>query len=392
MKTGILIPSVSRRSGGAYDAVRGLARALAKPPELGIEVFGLVDEFTQKDIVGWEPLPVKTFKIHGPKAFGYSPDLAPALGRSALDLLHSHGSWMYPSVASLKWARHCNKPYLISLHGLLDPWAVRNSWFKKRIAGLLFENSHLRGAVCLHALCESEVQAIRAYGLKNPICVIPNGVEPPDVSRVNPLPWHDVLPKGAKVLLYFGRLHPKKGIRNLLEAWDLIQKQKTKAADLWHLVIAGWGQGNHGSELMLLSRQLGLQDKVHFVGPKFGIDKQATYAHADALILPSLSEGLPMVVLEAWSYGLPVLMTPFCNLPEGFKSGSAIQIQTGPLAIREGIETLFVMTDVERANMGMQGRKLVKENFEWGRISTTMRNVYEWILGGGPPPPCIMTA
>ncbi len=390
MKVGVLISSVSRKAGGAFEAVRGLALSLQQPPELFIEVFSLGDEFTSKDIGGWNPLPVHAFRIRGPKGFGYAPELRPALCASGLDLLHAHGSWMYQSMASLGWARHLKKPYLIAPHGCLDPWAVRNSRIKKHLAAWLYENQHLRGAACLHALCVSEAQAMRAYGLKNPICVIPNGIDLPQGSRSYPPPWQDVLPDGAKVMLYLGRLHPKKGLRNLLLAWNQIHKRKAEGVDDWHLVIAGWDEGTHEEELKVLSRRLGLQDSIHFIGPRFGVDKHATFYNAEAFILPSFSEGLPMGVLEERTYGFPVLMKPHCNLPEGFESGAALEVEVDSQSILEGITSLFAMTDAERVQMGMRGRKLAKQKFTWPRIAAEMRAVYEWTLGGGQPPPYVM--
>lgn len=389
MKVGILVPSVSRKGGGALDAVRGLAKSLLNPPEVLVEVFSLEDELTHQDIAGWNPLPVNTFKIVGPNAFGYAPDLGPALCESKLDLLHTHGSWMYPSVASLRWSRFSKKPYLISPHGMLDPWALRNSRFKKRIADWLYENTHLRGARCLHTLCESEARAMRAYGLNNPICVVPNGVDLPEGSNSDPPPWEGLVCDGGKVVLYLGRLHPKKGLRNLLLAWNVLRKKKDEVSDPWHLVIAGWGELNHENELKKLARQLDLQKTVHFVGSQFGGDKQSTYRRAQALILPSVSEGLPMVVLEAWSYGLPVLMTSYCNLPEGFENGAAIEINVDSQSIVDGLSDLMNMTDTERFEMGVQGRMLVAKKFGWSRIVAEMRAVYQWCLGGGQPPPCV---
>ena len=97
------------------------------------------------------------------------------------------------------------------------------------------------------------------------------------------------------------------------------------------LVIAGWNQGSQEAMLRRLIATLGAADTVCLAGPQFGDDKAASFARADAFVLPSLSEGLPVAVLEAWSYGLPVLMTEACNLPEGFAAGAALRIGTdGP--------------------------------------------------------------
>ena len=108
-------------------------------------------------------------------------------------------------------------------------------------------------------------------------------------------------------------------------------------------------------------------------------------------MLPSLSEGLPVAVLEAWSYGLPVLMTEACNLPEGFAAGAALSIATDPAGIAAGLRRLFALSDAERRGMGARGRALVRARFAWASVGEQMAAVYRWVLGGGSPPSCVLT-
>jgi poly(glycerol-phosphate) alpha-glucosyltransferase len=271
---------------------------------------------------------------------------------------------------------------------MLDPWAVRNAAWKKRIAATLYENAHLKKAPCLHALCRSEARAIRDFGLKNPICVLPNGVEIPQTSCSEPPPWDSSLPAGANVLLYLGRIHPKKGLRELVMAWQKAIKSRGIGSE-WFLVIAGWDQGGHENELKSLVSELGVADRILFVGPQFDVEKQQTFARAQAFILPSFSEGLPMVVLEAMAHALPVLMTPYCNLPEVFKAGAAFRIEPEVAPIAGTLGELGDMTEEERKNIGKKGLQLVSERFTWGRIAQEMRSVYGWLLEGGEVPHCV---
>ena len=390
MKVGFLSSSLSRNAGGLYDATRLLARDLQQSLACNVEVFGLEDEFASRDISGWSGLCTNTFHVVGPKSIGYAPGLGRVLNHAGLDLLHSHGLWMYPSRASLLWAKFSNKPYVISPHGMLDAWAVHNSRWKKRLVGWLYEEAHLRGAACLHALCDAELEAIRAYGLRNPVCVIPNGIDLPGRQTVDPPAWQKLLSTNAHVLLYLGRIHPKKGLVNLLHAWQMANQG---SGDLgpWVLVIAGWDQGGHEAELKSLAIRLGISSSVLFVGPQFDEAKYASYARADAFVLPSFSEGLPMVILEAWANGLPVLMTPQCNLPEGFAAKAAIKIDSETASISEGLLTLFKQYTQERLAMGEQGRRLVEKCFTWPMIAGQMVDVYRWVLGQGPKPECLRT-
>jgi glycosyltransferase involved in cell wall biosynthesis len=391
MKVGLLTASLSRSAGGLYDATRMLAQGLQKSKGCDIEIFGLQDANTERDIPGWSGLKTNALPVQGPASFGYAPGLGDLLRQSGIDLLHSHGLWMYPSRASLKWAKSNNKPYVISPHGMLDPWAVNNSRWKKRLVGWLYEDAHLRGAACLHALCDAELEAIRAYGLRNPVCVIPNGIDLPGGQAAAALEWQSLLPENARVLLYLGRIHPKKGLVNLIHAWKMA-KQGSDNKGPWVLVIAGWDQGGHEAELKALTSSLGISNSVFFVGPQFDEAKQASYASADAFILPSFSEGLPMVVLEAWAHSLPVVMTPQCNLPEGFAAQAAIKIETEAASIANGLNSLFALPDQERLALGVRGRQLVEDHFTWPQIAVQMLAVYRWVLGQGEKPPCVKEA
>jgi glycosyltransferase involved in cell wall biosynthesis len=377
VKVGFVTPYLTRSGGGVFTSAQRLAQVLAENNE--VRVFGLEDPSAADDLATWSPLSAEAFPVQGPRAFGYAPALGRAVREAPLDVVHSHGLWMYPSIA----AHRSGKPCLISPHGMLDPWALALSRWKKKLAGAAFQNAHLREATCLHALCQSEADSIRAYGLRNPICVIPNGIDlpPPDVE---PASFEGSIPPDRKVLLYLGRIHPKKGLPSLIRAWPA-------AGDAWHLVIAGWDQGGHEDELKRLVGELHI-NRVHFAGPQFGAAKAAAYRRADAFILPSLSEGLPMVILEAWAHGKPVLMTDECNLPEGFAARAAIRIRPETDDLARGLRELAALPPTERDEMGKRGLHLVQERFAWPKIAESFQAVYAWSLSRGPQPACVTTA
>jgi len=376
MRAGFLVSSVSHKAGGLFQSVRGLAKAVAST-NADVRVFGIRDEQSAVDLQEWQPLSVQTFRPRL-RAWGYSNQLVPAMLDADVDVLSVHGLWKYCSVGSHRWHRQTGRPYVVHPHGMLEPWAVRNAMWKKRVAALLYENQHLREAACVRALSQAEARSIRSYGLRNPICVIPNGVDLPDVIESNP----KTQPANRKTLLYLGRLHPKKNISNLIRAWNNSFSAQCRSGEDWVLAIAGWDQGGYESEL----KRVAAGASVVFLGPKFGVDKSETYRTCDAFILPSLSEGLPMAVLEAWSYAKPVLMTPECNLPEGFEANAALRIGTAPEEIAAGVKVLREMSDNDRSQMGHRGRALVATKFSWPGIGEHMRAVYEWVLSGGAAP------
>lgn len=367
-------------NGGIFDAMRNLTIAVAAEKRYLPAVFSARDAYTEIDKPLWGDISTATFPVHGPRILGYAPKLAAALGASNPDILHVHSIWMYPSVVADRWSRG-RRPYLVSPHGLLKPEALRNSRWKKQVAALLYENRHLRGAFCLHALNIAEAEAMRGYGLTNPICIIPNGTllrSERELQR----------PRQGRTILYLGRFHPLKGLQSLLEAWREVGKDA--AASGWRLTLAGWDQNRHRSELECFVDQHQLRSSVVFLGPQFDAEKDRCFAEASAFILPSRSEGLPVSILEAWSWKLPVLMTRQCNLPDGAEAGAAIMMEPDSIGIAAALRQLFSMTESERDAMGRHGRSLVERRYQWQEIERSMTEVYDWILGNGPRPGCVL--
>jgi glycosyltransferase involved in cell wall biosynthesis len=421
MRVGFLANSVSRKAGGLFDANRRVAQELISLGNI-VETFGLEDDQTEADRSDWSPIKVNTSQTFGPRQIGFSPRLARLIDKFSPDVLHAHGLWQGVSITAKRWGQMTKKPVIIHPHGMLDPWAIRNSAWKKRLAGLLFEYGNLRTAKCIRALCESEANSIRSFGLKNPIAIIPNGVDLTngestgyqcyDLGNSN-LQHHFESESNEmtdkKKLLYLGRIHPKKGLANLLTAWNEAMV-KWKAINLeiprpgmqWQLCIAGWNERGHEQELKQLAQKLSiswcdLRDNgcgsklasLVFMGPQFKNDKAFCYRKSDAFVLPSFSEGLPMVILDAWAYSKPVLMTPHCNLPEGFAAGAAIPIQTKPESITEGLLQLFRLSETDNIRMGKLGRELVLLKFTWQKVAKQFHDVSHWAIHGGTPPKCI---
>jgi poly(glycerol-phosphate) alpha-glucosyltransferase len=391
MKLALLTPHISRRGGGLKDAVLGLARALRDRPDVQLNVLSVADDFSAEDRALWDSIPLRVFNSPVLGGFRYSPELARSVRSLNPDLVHTHGLWTYLSLVTCRFARASasSRPYVVSPHGMLDPWALRNSGVKKQLAALAFERRHLTNAACLHAVSQGEAEAFRAYGLTNPICVISNGVDLVDLGVPAPAsPWDTSRVGNRKVLLYLGRLHPKKGLPLLLRAWE-----KTPAAqEEWMLALAGWDQGGHVAELEKMVRDLNLSDSVEFPGPLFGATRGAAYRNADAFVLPSFSEGQPLTVLEAWAHALPVIMTRACNLPDGFAAGAAIQIEPTVESVAAGLEEFVQMDPEALQRMGKAGRDLVERNYTWPRIASQMDEVYRWVLGGGAQPEWVAKA
>jgi len=188
-------------------------------------------------------------------------------------------------------------------------------------------------------------------------------------------------------LVYLGRLHPSKGILQLLDAW------RSVASDVksrWTLKLVGWGTEDFEAVVKRKIAELCIERSVDLAGPHYGPEKSQTLACADGFILPSFSEGLPASVLEAWAYEKPVLMTKECNLNEGIAKGAALELRPEALSIATAIEQFVNMSDSERFAMGVAGRALVVAKYSWPKIAEQFAEVYRWLAHRGDRPECMV--
>jgi glycosyltransferase involved in cell wall biosynthesis len=383
------VGSVSRLAGGLFESVRRLSVGL-RARHVRVEVLSFRDEFTTEDTQAWHPIEPMTFRTYGPRAWCYSPGFRRGLLDGHFEIGHLHGLWMYPSHAVHCWFRRTRRPFLVSPHGMLDPWALANSAPKKSIAWRLVERRVLREATCIRALNRAELAAVRRVGLDNPVCVIPNGVDLPAPGAPAAPPWKGTAAEGRRVVVHLGRYHPKKNLAALLQGWALMTAQHPALAREWALVLAGWNQKRTMERLQALAASKGLEDYVVMLGPQFGESKRSLLANANAFVLPSLSEGLPVVVLEAWSFGLPVLMSAEANIPEGFEAGAALPTPVDAHGIASALAAFLALSDESRRAMGGNGRRLVEEGYSWERVTDEMVKVYAWLLGKAQRPESVV--
>jgi poly(glycerol-phosphate) alpha-glucosyltransferase len=376
MKIAVFTCSVSRTAGGLLDAVRDLYKAVKGNTTT---VYSYIDECTDEDLPSWSPIEVKLYKqVNG---FFYSPEAKNDLLNSDSDVLHVHGLWRYPHAFITTWKKKTRKPVVVTPHGMLDPYILKNQGIVKRIVGhLLFAGKAFKNVDCYHALNLSELDAIRKDGHNQPVAIIPNGINLPLESL------HFEKSDNKKHLLFLGRLHPKKGVDMLIKAVGELKNDNPVILNGWVIDVVGWAQENFEQTLYDLVKKYQLQDIIKFHGGLFGEEKQRAYATADAYILPSHGEGLPMTVLEAWSWKVPVVMTPLCNIPEGFEHNAAIKVENTTPSVKEGLIALLSMTDAERRQMGENGRKLVEKQFTWEISARKMEELYEWLLGTSAKP------
>jgi glycosyltransferase involved in cell wall biosynthesis len=278
------------------------------------------------------------------------------------------------------WASKGTKCKLVvAPRGALAPWAMKKSWFKKKIFGWMFQNAVLRNADMFHATSEKEYEEIRALGYKQPVAIVPIGM---DISQGN----SSVDKKDQnriRRIVFFGRIHKVKAIDNLVNAWgDLYQ-----LLPQWELVIAGPDCGaKMDLERLIKDRRI---PRVRFVGELNGQAKYDFLGNADIYVLPSHTENFGVTVAEALASGVPVIAsqgTPWEGL-EKEKCGCWIPIGIEPL--KTALKELTALSDEERQVMGERGQDWIRRDFSWEGIGAKMKDAYAWLLGQGDKPDCV---
>jgi glycosyltransferase involved in cell wall biosynthesis len=295
-------------------------------------------------------------------------------------VIHDNGLWLPTNHATASTARTLGCPLVISPRGMLSAWELKHHGWKKRVAWMLFQRHDLLSASALHATSEQEMGDFRRAGFGGPISVVPNGV---DLSEFNSAPRAE---RATRIALCVTRLHAKKGLMNLVEAWSEARPHG------WQMVIAGSDEDRHRVELESAIAARGLEDAFEFVGPVDGERKQALYREADVFILPSHSENFGMSIAEALASGVPVITTrgtPWKDLVE-HRCGWWEDVGAVPLAnaLREAI----ALSDEERRQMGLRGRQLVEQKYSWQHIAKEMKSLYAWLLNQGDRPACVVSS
>ena len=305
-----------------------------------------------------------------------SVDARIGLPGGAAEVVHVHGLWLPLHHGAARAARQAHTPLVVSIRGMLEPWALAHRRWKKRLAWPLYQRRDLQQAAVLHATSVAEAGAIRGRGLTSPIALIPNGVEVPAVlpERVR---------SATRRALFLGRLHPIKGLPMLIEAWRRVGPVG------WELVLAGPDEDGHRATLDAQVHAAGLGDAISFAGPVADADKWALYRTADVFVLPSHTENFGLVVAEALGAGVPVLTmkgTPWCEL-ETHRCGWWTDVSVDALAAALTEATLSPRADLDA--MGARGHALILDRYGWPDAARQMKAVYEWILGTGCRPPCV---
>jgi glycosyltransferase involved in cell wall biosynthesis len=312
----------------------------------------------------------------GPGKAFYAPELkrlaAEAEAVSQAEWFHGHGLYVWTNMWLGGEARKRGKPLVYHPHGFFDPWILRRSRGKKRLAHWLFEDANINHVRWWRALSNKEAEQIRAVvGSRASVHVIPNGVDLREVDSSQfavgsggaELAW--TRRRCPKRLLFLSRIHAKKGLDLLVPAWGKL----TREFPDWELLIVGPDEGGYQAIVEKMIVEAGCGETCWIHPAVSGAEKHALLRTADLFVLPSYSEGFPMAVLEAAAHRIPVVQTDECNFPELTAAGGAWECRPEPKAVETTLRTALTAEDAERAERGLRGRELVERSYSWDQIA-----------------------
>ncbi len=303
----------------------------------------------------------------------YTPDFKQWLFTQPgkFDIIHSQLPFLYSNLVASEYAEKNNIPYFYSQHGVLDPLRLQYRRWKKQVYYHFYERKALQRAAVLLASTPQERLAYQALGWNQRIEIIPNGVHlPEDKERTWPLPeWKP--PPEAPLVLFMGRWHPLKGVDLALKAFYLARKTAPDS----YLLLAGPDEYGLLPSLQRQIQEFSLDDRVFCCGAVYGEVRDALYERADVFLLPTVSEGNSIALLEAMAHRCAILTTPGAHMPEIHTRQAGIICERDPEALGQALAHLLANRSLTRA-MGEQGRRLVQEHYTWEKIVPRYEDLY----------------
>ena len=385
MKVLTFLTSISLKCGGPSRSVPMLVKGLV---EAGVDIT-LITQRT-KDM--------NTHVLEGTTAklkvleVGYSDkEVENFLLAEKFDIIQIQSMWDLRYHRLVKLANKHRIPYIITPRGMLEPWSLSQNKWKKKLALMLYQMKDLQKAACIFTTAEMEAQHVRELGVQVPISVIPNGIE------TNGYACRTSKDGVKKQILFLSRVHVKKGIELLIDAFDRLHKEFPD----WTVAIVGNGEPEYINRLRLKVYGLGVRESIQILDPVFGDAKLKLYQESSLFCLPSYSENFGMAIAEAMSCGIPVITTN--GTPWQLLNGDCATMGASPDMLSEDKRTGWCIDlsvdNLEKTlreamsmdtdalyEMGQRGSKMINENFDYRSVAQKTKALYEWIINGGEKP------
>lgn len=378
-----IIENLSDEYGGPAVSLPELLNSVEK--HNGVNTVILSTKYSNEEsntLVSKYGLHWETFPIVGPKRLAFSPMLLLRLLKiknSEPNIIFSNNLWNFTALISFIYSLLFKKKHIISVRGSLYPWSLSQSKLKKKIAWFLFQRSALNNASAIHVTCQDELDAVKGLGIRAPIALIPHGISIPMAKEVfNKTEACNNLgiDPSKKYILFLSRLHKKKGLDLLLEAWSNLA-----LGPEWNLIIAGPDYGQYEEKINNLRNSNKIENVIHFPMLK-GVQKASAFCCSSFFVLPTYSENFGIVIGESLSYGLPVITTgnaPWQDVVT-YNCGKIVDCQVDELS--NAIKSLSDVSEQELKLMGANARKLIKEKYSWHNRSNDFQELMLYLKNG----------
>jgi glycosyltransferase involved in cell wall biosynthesis len=296
------------------------------------------------------------------------------------DLVQTNAIFSIPNLPAYWACRSQKVPYVIVPHGMLEPWALSYKGGKKRIFYALWEKPALQHASALQMLAATEAEQIKPLNLKTPTIIAPNGIHRQDFEHLPEAElFYEKFPhiRNRTLILFLGRIDPKKGLDILAQAFGKIHPQFPNT----HLIIAGPDNIGFLPTVKQYFTAANCLNAVTFTGMLSGQLKYAALAAASLYVAPSYSEGFSMSVLEGMAAGLPCIITTGCNFPEAAEAKAARVVEINADAIAEALTDCLEHPEYAKI-MGDRARQFILENYTWDKIASRLSTIYQEIING----------
>ena len=363
-----VVPSVAHESSGVTYVVMSLCKSL-NAKGLRIRLAALSGPPINKNPYSIHIFPPVFFM----RRLGWSPEMHRWLQAEAMtgniELIHNHGLWMMPNVYTGQVAKRSGTLLVVSPHGTLSAWAMQSGSFIKRFFWPLLQRPALDAVTCFHATSELEYKDIRRMGFRQPVAIIPNGIEIFSLEPKTRLEF--------RTLLFLGRLHPVKGLDMLLPAWQRVQHHFPE----WRLQIVGPESGGYLAKMQDLAVELQLE-RIEFSGELLGEEKRNAYRQADLFVLPSYSENFGMSVAEAMAEGTPAIVTKGAPWNGLITYDTGWWIDIGVDSLERCLKNALQCSSETLEDMGMRGRHWMEAEYSWAHVGSQMAQTYRWLAEG----------
>lgn len=339
-----LTEDISKASGGLHTMVASLDHYLNTRP-------GFRSVVVSPNIEEGDPY------VQIPKSlpvWQYAKGIVPYLDtqRTDIDKMHVHGVFQHTQYAALKFAPANGVPSVLTAHGMLEPWYLTQKRLKKQLYLSLLLKKLMQGATALHAITPSEKENLFALTGHRNIIEIPNFfhyTQVPTQCGYNP---------ESDYFLYLGRIHPGKGLDTLITALAQMTNRSTR------LKIAG-SENPYANIIRRMARDLNVEDRVEFIGWQSGEEKFKLYTNARAFVMPSRSEAIGIVNLEAAACKTPVITTFSTGLDPAWSGHGGLMVDNSIEALANALGTAAAWSQDERLSRGKALSEFARKRYSW---------------------------